>query len=117
MDIYKLKKISFHDWRHSSASLLISQGIDMKVVQERLGHTNIKTTLNIYGHLTQRDDELASDVFLVISSIGHTLSTRQVEILRKVSERKKRTTSKVDLTWFFKMEHTGFEPVTFTLPA
>lgn len=60
---YNLKKITFHDLRHSSASYMISQGINMKIVQERLGHRNIKTTLNIYSHITQKDDETASDVF------------------------------------------------------
>ena len=35
----------------------------MKIVQERLGHRNIKTTLNIYSHITQKDDETASEVF------------------------------------------------------
>lgn len=78
VDRYKLKKISFHDLRHSSASLLISQGINMKVVQKRLGHTNIKTTLNICGHVTQKDDELASDVFsrnfINRAYSGHTAS-------------------------------------------
>ena len=60
---YELKKISFHDLRHSSASYMISQGINIKIVQERLGHRNIKTTLNIYSHVTQKDDETASNVF------------------------------------------------------
>ena len=58
-----LKKISFHSLRHSSASLLISEGINMKVVQQRLGHKDIQTTLNIYSHVTKKDDEKASDVF------------------------------------------------------
>jgi len=59
----KLRKISFHDLRHSSASLMISQGINMKVVQMRLGHKDISTTLNIYSHVTKTDDEKASDIF------------------------------------------------------
>ncbi|WP_200415987.1 tyrosine-type recombinase/integrase [Virgibacillus salexigens] len=59
----KLKKISFHDLRHSSASLLISEGVNMKVVQTRLGHKDITTTMNIYSHVTKTDDEKASDIF------------------------------------------------------
>lgn len=58
-----LKKIPFHDLRHSSASLLISEGINMKVVQKRLGHKDISTTLNIYSHVTKNDDKKASDLF------------------------------------------------------
>ncbi|AYC28688.1 tyrosine-type recombinase/integrase [Paenisporosarcina cavernae] len=60
---YGLKKISFHDLRHSSASLLLSEGVNMKVIQNRLGHKNIKTTMNIYAHATLEDDEKASNVF------------------------------------------------------
>lgn len=51
-----LKKNSFphirlHDLRHSCASLLIAQGVDIKIIQEWLGHSSIATTGNIYGHL------------------------------------------------------------------
>lgn len=60
---YGLKKITFHDLRHSSASLMLSEDINMKVIQERLGHKNIKTTMNIYTHVTKKDDEKASDIF------------------------------------------------------
>jgi len=47
----------FHDLRHYFASLLISQGLDVKVVQARLRHASAKTTLDTYGHLwPDRDD-------------------------------------------------------------
>lgn len=46
-----LPHIRLHDLRHSCASLLISQGVDIKVIQEWLGHSSIATTGNIYGHL------------------------------------------------------------------
>jgi len=58
-----LKKIRFQDLRHSSASLILSEGINMKVVQKRLGHKDIKTTMNVYSHVTEKDDEKASNVF------------------------------------------------------
>src|SRR5690625_180374 len=44
----KLKKIRFHDLRHTSATLLISKGVNAKIIQERLGHSNISTTMNTY---------------------------------------------------------------------
>ena len=47
----KLLHIRLHDLRHSCASLLIAQGVDIKVIQEWLGHSSIATTGNIYGHL------------------------------------------------------------------
>ena len=51
-----VKKIRVHDLRHSHASLLINNGANIKAVSERLGHDDIKTTLNTYGHLYQNQD-------------------------------------------------------------
>lgn len=48
---HKLPKIRFHELRHSAASNLLSMGFSLKDVQEWLGHSDIKTTANIYGHL------------------------------------------------------------------
>lgn len=55
---YNLKKITMHGFRHSHCSLLFEMGTPIQVVQDRLGHTNIKTTIDIYTHVTekQRDD-------------------------------------------------------------
>ena len=50
---YGLPPIRFHDLRHSCASLLMSKGFQLKDVQEWLGHADIETTANIYGHLDQ----------------------------------------------------------------
>lgn len=46
-----LKKIRFHDLRHSCASLMLANDISMKEIQEWLGHSNISTTANIYAHV------------------------------------------------------------------
>ena len=46
-----LRRIRFHDLRHSCASLLVSNGVPMKQVQEWLGHSDFSTTANIYSHL------------------------------------------------------------------
>ena len=46
-----LKKIRFHDLRHSCASLLYANGVALKDIQEWLGHSDIGTTSNIYTHL------------------------------------------------------------------
>jgi len=46
-----LKKIRFHDLRHSCASLLYASGVGLKEIQEWLGHSDIGTTSNIYTHL------------------------------------------------------------------
>ncbi|MFI3326618.1 MAG: site-specific integrase [Clostridia bacterium] len=46
-----LRKIRFHDLRHSCASLLVSQGVQMKDIQVWLGHNNLATTADIYSHI------------------------------------------------------------------
>ena len=46
-----LRAIRFHDLRHSCASLLLSNGVSMKQIQEWLGHSDFSTTANIYAHL------------------------------------------------------------------
>lgn len=58
-----LPKIRFHDLRHTSATLLIHAGEHLKVIQSRLGHSNITTTMNTYGHLLQETDQRASSHF------------------------------------------------------
>ena len=57
----KMPHIRFHELRHSAASNLLSQGFSLKDVQEWLGHSDIKTTANIYGHLdAKRKMDLAN---------------------------------------------------------
>ena len=46
-----LKKIRFHDLRHSCASLLLANGVSMKAIQEWLGHSTFNVTANFYSHL------------------------------------------------------------------
>ena len=43
----------FHDLRHTQASLLLAAGVDLKVIQKRLGHADFATTANLYAHLLQ----------------------------------------------------------------
>jgi len=53
----------FHDLRHTQASLLLAAGVDLKVIQKRLGHRDFATTANIYSHLLQgAQDEAVSKV-------------------------------------------------------
>lgn len=55
--------IRFHDLRHTHASLLLSIGVPAKVIAERLGHANIKTTLDIYTHVfPSMQDEAAEKI-------------------------------------------------------
>lgn len=51
-----LDAITAHGFRHTHCSLLLEAGVAIKEVQERLGHSDIKTTMNIYAHVTKKDD-------------------------------------------------------------
>lgn len=46
-----MRKMRFHDLRHSCASLLLANGVPLKEIQEWLGHSDFSTTANIYAHL------------------------------------------------------------------
>ena len=46
-----LPAIHFHDLRHSAATILLCMGVNIKVIQELLGHTDISVTLGVYSHL------------------------------------------------------------------
>jgi len=60
---HNLRYIKFHTLRHTSATLLINQGVHAKIISERLGHNNINTTMNIYGHALRSADQAAADTF------------------------------------------------------
>lgn len=56
----KLPEITLHGLRHTSATLLIAQNIDIKTVSHRLGHSETSTTLDIYAHALQKLDVTAA---------------------------------------------------------
>ncbi|MCT1577986.1 site-specific integrase [Oceanobacillus kimchii] len=60
IDKSKVNKISFHGLRHTHATLLLKMGIHPKVVQERLGHRSIQTTLDTYSHIIPGIQEIAA---------------------------------------------------------
>lgn len=55
-----LPKLTYHGLRHTNASLLIGQGVDVKTISGRLGHARTSTTTDIYSHLLKRPDEEAA---------------------------------------------------------
>ena len=46
-----LPNIRFHDLRHTAATTLLALGVNPKIVQEMLGHTEISMTMDIYSHV------------------------------------------------------------------
>ena len=51
LERHGLRRMRFHDLRHSCASLLLANGVPLKHIQEWLGHSDFTTTANIYAHL------------------------------------------------------------------
>jgi integrase len=58
---HDLPKITFHQLRHTNASLLLAQNVDIAVLSKRLGHSKISVTLDIYSHALKSKDKEAAD--------------------------------------------------------
>ena len=58
---HNLPHINPHAFRHTMASILISEGKDVVAVSKRLGHAKVSTTTDIYSHIIQQADEQASE--------------------------------------------------------
>ncbi len=56
-----LPRVRFHDLRHSYATLMLAAVQDMKVVSQMLGHADIRTTYNIYSHVSTAMQKAAAD--------------------------------------------------------
>ncbi|WP_354296056.1 tyrosine-type recombinase/integrase [Plantibacter flavus] len=56
-----VRRIRFHDMRHTCASLLLAQGVQMRVVMEVLGHSNMAFTSDIYSHVAPTTLRSASE--------------------------------------------------------
>ena len=58
---YELPPLPFHGLRHTAATLLINQNLNAKLISSRMGHSNISTTFDIYGHALKSADKEAAD--------------------------------------------------------
>jgi integrase len=56
-----LRGVTFHDLRRTHATALVAAGLDPKVIQERMGHSSIQTTLALYAQATQEGLKHASE--------------------------------------------------------
>ncbi|WP_327301713.1 tyrosine-type recombinase/integrase [Streptomyces goshikiensis] len=67
LDRAGLRRIRFHDLRHSTATLLLEQGVDLVVIKELLGHAHIGVTAGVYAHVRLQLQRQAID------TLGHAL--------------------------------------------
>ena len=74
----QLPLIPFHGLRHTSATILIASNLDVKTVQQRLGHAEASTTMHIYAHALQETDRKAADA--LESALRHA----KKEIARRI---------------------------------
>lgn len=58
-----LPHITIHGFRHTHCSLLFEAGVEMHNVKNRLGHSDIQTTINIYNHVTEQERSSTADLF------------------------------------------------------
>jgi integrase len=66
-EVAGVKRIRIHDFRHSHASLLASEGINIQEVARRLGHAKVEMTWNTYSHLYPKEEEKA---IAVLNRVG-----------------------------------------------
>ena len=68
-----LKHIRFHDLRHINATLMLQYGVPAKIASERLGHSTIQTTMNIYSHvpLDMQQDAVSRFESNIFSKVSH----------------------------------------------
>ncbi len=57
-----IKRVTLHGLRHTNITMQIVNGVDIKTVASRVGHSDVQTTLNIYSHCTNQSDKRASDI-------------------------------------------------------
>lgn len=62
-----LPHIRIHDFRHTHASLLVNEGINIQEIARRLGHADVQMTWNTYSHLYPREEERAVEILNKIS--------------------------------------------------
>lgn len=85
-----LPHIRIHDFRHSHASLLANEGINIQEIARRLGHSNVEITWNTYAHLYPREEERAVSVLDRICIHDPTIGTQEKQEKNKKKSRIKK---------------------------
>ena len=106
-----VKRVRFHDLRHTNVALRLEQGQNIKYIQNQLGHASIQTTIDRYGHLLKEvNTEQAMKLDNALNCTEH-LGNSSDSVRRLLEDHKKRTQSKA-LSPLKLVAGTGFEPAT-----
>ena len=100
-----LRRIRFHDLRHTFASRLLQNGESIVYVKDQMGHHSIKVTVDIYGHLVPGANKAAVDRLDETGRNPRATRNERGATDRSVTPRKKM------------VELRGLEPLTPRLPA
>ena len=85
-----LKHIRFHDLRHSCASIMLSNGVPMKQIQEWLGHADFGTTANIYSHLDYKINKTRQTLYqMFLTLIQRKKKIKQTKLIRQKNLKRK----------------------------
>jgi len=98
-----LRPVSFHHLRHTCASLLIHAGVPGKAIQQYLGHSSIRVTMDIYGHLfPTADGELAASMEAIIKGASREAFTGDTPSHPHRSDIQKAPQGQVQERWPFR---------------
>ncbi len=86
-----LRKVRFHDLRHTYASLLIANGEHPKYIQTQMGHSSIKVTMDTYGHLMQATNAQAAEKLATLA-LGSKTCSNYVATGERTKRKKRQVT-------------------------
>jgi Phage integrase family len=104
----ELDGLTFHDLRHTYASLMVAAGVSPHVIAEQLGHRDARLVLHRYGHLypgASRQAAIDLDLYLRAASVGQTWASDGFEVEPSEEALKMR------------VERAGIEPATSGLQS
>ena len=106
-----VKRVRFHDLRHTNVALRLEQGQNIKYIQNQLGHASIQTTIDRYGHLLKEvNTEQAMKLENALNFTEH-LGDSSDPVRRLLEDHKKKDSGKT-LSPLVLVAGTGFEPAT-----
>ncbi len=106
-----VKRVRFHDLRHTNVALRLEQGQNIKYIQNQLGHASIQTTIDRYEHLLKEvNTEQAMKLDNALNFTEHLGDSS--DSVRRLLEDHKKKDSGESLSPFKLVAGTGFEPAT-----